>query len=81
MIVKQNIGIGILAPKGGKEEVSIEDISNFAKASEAGIRDLIVIAIPRLSVEAQRFAETRNIKAFTPTDLDTLFKRQRLWVN
>jgi general secretion pathway protein E len=57
-----SLGIDFLV---NNNEVSLEQVSLFdTKAYEVGIDDKIVVASPRLSSEARKFAQHQNIRVF-----------------
>jgi CheY-like chemotaxis protein len=77
IIVQHHVGIGIFAAKAGETEVPIDELLNFqAKAADIGIRNLVVVAIPKLSPQAQSLAETQQIKVLTIDDIADLSSSQ-----
>jgi hypothetical protein len=76
-IVKQVVAVSILAANPGETEVSIDELSEFdSKADDVGVHDKIVIAIPKLGAEAQKYAEMRRIKVLTVADAIALTKAE-----
>jgi general secretion pathway protein E len=58
--VGQSFGIDFLT---GKEEVTLEQVSLFdTKAYEAGVDDKVIVVSPRLSPEANQFAQHQRIR-------------------
>jgi two-component system, NarL family, response regulator DevR len=76
-IVKHVVAVGILAANQGETEVAIDEVTNFdTKADDIGVNDKIIIAIPKLGAEAQKFAEIRRIKILTVADAIALAKAE-----
>jgi DNA-directed RNA polymerase subunit RPC12/RpoP len=72
-IAKHTIAMGILAAKLGEEEVAVDKLFDFDnKAYDIDIHDKVIVAIPRLSLEAKKFAERQRIRAFDAQDFRTL---------
>ena len=64
------VGIGILTALPGENEVRLDDLFTFDTNSyDMGINYKCVLAIPRLSEEAQKFAGRQNIVVFETADL------------
>lgn len=71
-LAKFNLGIGILTALPGENEVRLDDLFKFdTKAYDTGISYKVVIAIPRLSPEATKFAERQKIGVFEVADPET----------
>jgi CheY-like chemotaxis protein len=71
-LAKLQVGIGILTALPGEKEVRLEELFHFDnKAYDTGISYKVVIAIPRLSPEATKFAERQKIGVFEFTDPET----------
>jgi DNA-directed RNA polymerase subunit RPC12/RpoP len=69
-LAKFQVGIGILTALPGEEEVRLEELFTFDTNSyDIRIDYKCVIAIPRLSSEAQKFAGRQNIIVFETADL------------
>jgi len=69
-IVTHSIAIGV---EIAREKVGLDRILDFdVKAYDSGIHDKVLIIIPGLSEEAEKFASYHNIKVFKREDLDTL---------
>ena len=67
------IGIDICIAKSSEMEIAVEELLDFAtKVSDVGIHEKVVIAIPKLSYTAKKFAETLNIIVYEPKDLRVL---------
>jgi len=65
VLMKTNIGIGILAAGAGDAEVDLESLFKFdTEAYDIGMNYKVVIAIPRLGNEASNFAKRQMINAF-----------------
>ncbi len=80
-IAKHTISIGILTAKPNEEEVSVDKLFDFdTKAYDIGIHDKVVIAIPKLSPEAKRFAERQRIKVFEAKDFRAFASGQPLTI-
>jgi general secretion pathway protein E len=63
--IGHSLGIDFLS---GEKEVDLEQISLYDnKAYSVGIDDKIIIASPRLSLEAKQFADARQIRVFEST--------------
>jgi DNA-directed RNA polymerase subunit RPC12/RpoP len=64
------VGIGIISALPGEEEVRLEELFVFDTNSyDMGIDYKCVIAIPRLNMEAKKFAGRQNIIVFETADL------------
>ena len=69
-LVSHSIAIGI---EIAREKVGLERILDFdVKAYDSGIHDKVLIIIPGLSEEAEKFASYHNIKVLKCEDLDKL---------
>ena len=70
--INYTIDIGIaIGDQGG--EVSLEDVFKFDnKAYDLGIRDKVLLALPRLSPQAKQFSQRQGIKVFEEKDLDSI---------
>ena len=69
-LVSHSIAIGI---EIAREKVGLDRILDFdVKAYDSGIHDKVLIIIPGLSEEAEKFASYHNIKVLKREDLDTL---------
>ena len=67
------VGIGILTALHGEEEVRLEELFTFDTNSyDMRLNYKCVIAIPKLSLEAQKFAERQNIIVFEAADLNDM---------
>jgi ribosomal protein S27E len=67
-VVTHNIAIGI---EIAKEEIGLDKILDFdVKAYDSGIHDKVMIIIPGLGEEAQKFASYQRIKVLEPKDLE-----------
>jgi hypothetical protein len=77
LITRHNVAIGILAASNGDTEVSIDDLFSFdSKIYDTGIENKVVIAVPRLSSEAAKFAERQSIRVYSLDELRDLSSRQ-----
>ena len=69
-VVTHSVAIGI---EIAREKVGLDRILDFdVKAYDSGIHDKVLIIIPGLSEEAEKFASYHNIKVLKREDLDTL---------
>jgi hypothetical protein len=69
-IITHSIAIGV---EIAREKVGLDRILDFdVKAYDSGIHDKVLIIIPGLSEEAEKFASYHNIKVLKREDLDTL---------
>lgn len=69
-IVKLNLGIGILTATHDESEVSLDELFKFdTRAYDMGLENKVAIAMPRLSLEAQKFAERQRITVFQARDI------------
>jgi hypothetical protein len=67
------VGIGILTALPGEGEVRLEELFTFDTNSyDMGLNYKCVIAIPKLSLEAQKFAKRQNIIVFEAADLNDM---------
>lgn len=68
--VKRSLGIDFL---NGKKEIALEQVVVFdSKAYETGIDDKVIVVSPRLSPEAQQFAQRQGIRVIDSTKKDSL---------
>jgi hypothetical protein len=73
IVTKINLGIGILVASTGETEVRLEDLFRFdTRAYDVGINYKVVIAIPRLGIEAINFAQRQKIESFEAATLGEL---------
>jgi len=73
IITKINLGIGILVAPSGEPEVGLEALFKFdTRAYDIGINYKVVIAIPKLGLEALNFASRQMIRAFEAKTLATV---------
>lgn len=73
LITSHTVAIGILAASGDEAEVPIEPLFNFdSRIYDTGIDGKMVIAIPRFTPEATKFAERQNIRVYNLNDLRDL---------
>jgi hypothetical protein len=72
-LAKFHLGIGILTALSGEQEISLDELFKFdTEAYDIGINYKVVIAIPKLSSEAIKFAERQKIGAFEAKDMEQL---------
>ncbi len=72
-IAKFHVGIGILTAPAGEQEIGLDELFKFdTEAYDIGINYKVVIAIPKLSGEALKFAERQKIGAFEAKDMEQL---------
>ncbi|MBI4304317.1 MAG: response regulator [Chloroflexi bacterium] len=71
MILQHRVAMGI--PWTEEPEIGIRELFDFeSKCNDAGIHDKVVIAVTKLSREAQAFAEIHQIKVHQAEDLTQL---------
>ncbi len=76
-ITRHSVAIGILAASGEETEVNIDTLFSFdSKIYDTGIDSKMVIAVPRLSSEAIKFAERQSIRVYSLEELRYLSSRQ-----
>jgi hypothetical protein len=74
-VVTHSIAIGV---EISREKIGLERILDFdVKAYDSGIHDKVMIIIPALSEEAEKFASHQGIKVFDPEGLKTLLSGAR----
>jgi len=74
IVVKHFLAIDVFRNDQSKEEIEIDEISNFdAITDDIGIHNKIIIAIPKLSPRAQKVAEAQKIRVLGNNDLKSLF--------
>lgn len=65
-VIKHTLAINILV---AKEEIDFNSVSSFdTRAYDAGIHDKLLLACPKLSLEAQHFARYQRIKVIEVSD-------------
>ena len=73
LITRHTVAIGILAAPQDEGEVPIDPLFNFdSKVYDTGIDSKMVIAVPRFSREAMKFAERQGIRVYGLDDLRVL---------
>ena len=73
VLAKFYVGIGILTPMSGEKEIRLEELFKFdTRAYDMGINHEVVIAIPKLSPEAIKFAERQKIGVFEASGPEAL---------
>ncbi len=73
LITRHTVAIGILAAPQDEGEVPIDPLFNFdSKIYDVGIDSKMVIAVPRFSREAMKFAERQSIRVYGLDDLRVL---------
>ena len=76
-ITRHSVAIGILAAAGNETEVNIEALFSFdSKIYDTGIDSKMVIAVPRLTSEAAKFALRQGIRVYSLEELRHLSSRQ-----
>jgi hypothetical protein len=69
-IITHNIAIGV---EISRDRIGLDRILDFdVKAYDTGIHDKVMIVIPQLGEEAEKFASHQRIKVFEPKDLEML---------
>jgi len=71
-LVTYTVGIGIIVDRQGREIVLDRVFAFDDKAYDLGIRDRVLLVLPRLNYEARRFAERQRIKVFDSKELENL---------
>jgi DNA-binding response OmpR family regulator len=73
LITSHTVAIGILAAADGETEVPIDPLFNFdSHIYDTGIDGKMVIAIPRFSPEAMKFAQRQGIRVYNLAELRDL---------
>jgi hypothetical protein len=76
-ITWHSVAVGILAAANDETEVNIDALFSFdSKIYDTGIDNKVVIAVPRLTAEAARFAERQSIRVYSLDELRHLSLRQ-----
>jgi hypothetical protein len=76
-ITRHSVAIGILAASSDETEVNIDALFSFdSKIYDTGIDSKMVIAVPRLTSEAAKFAERQSIRVYSLDELRYLSSRQ-----
>jgi len=69
-VVTHNVAIGV---EIARDRIGLDRILDFdVKAYDSGIHDKVLIIIPELGEEAEKFASYHNIKVLEPRDLETV---------
>lgn len=77
LITRHTVAIGILAALHDEAEVGIDSLFSFdSKIYDTGIENKMVIAVPRFSAEAAKFAERQDIRVYNLEELRALLSRQ-----
>jgi CheY-like chemotaxis protein len=77
LITRHTVAIGILAASQDDADVSIDPLFNFdSKIYDAGIDSKMVIAVPRFTPEAMKFAERQGIRVYSVEELRALLSRE-----
>ena len=67
-VVMHNVAIGV---EIAREQIGLDRIMDFdVKAFDSGFHDKVLVIIPQLGEEAQKFASYHGIKVLEPKDLD-----------
>jgi SOS response regulatory protein OraA/RecX len=73
-LVDYIIGVGILVDSKG-QEVSLADVFAYDnKVYDLGIHDKVILVVPKLSLEATRFARQQRIKVIEENDIELFLK-------
>ncbi len=76
-IAKHTVAIGVLAASQNEKEVTIDSLFSFdSKTYDIGIDHRIILAIPKITSEAAKFAKRQGIRVYGIEELRTLFSRQ-----
>jgi hypothetical protein len=71
-LITYTIGIGILIDSRG-EDIGLAEVFAFDnKVYDLGMHDKVLLALPKLSLEARRFAQQQRIKIIEEEDLEIL---------
>ena len=77
LITRHTVAIGILAAPQDDAEVSIDPLFNFdSKIYDTGIDSKMVIAVPRFTPEAMKFAERQGIRVYNLEELRALLSEK-----
>jgi len=69
-VITHNIAIGV---EISRDKIRLDRIMDFdVKAFDSGVHDRVLIIIPALGEEAEKFARYHNIKVLEPRDLETV---------
>jgi hypothetical protein len=69
-VVTHNVAIGV---EIARDKIGLDRILDFdVKAYDSGIHNKVLIIIPELGEEAEKFARYHNIKVLEPRDLETV---------
>ena len=69
LLAKFQVGVGILSALPGDKEVGLEELSRFdARSHDMDIDYKVIIAMPKLSAEAAKFAQRKRIQCFDTSD-------------
>ena len=69
-VITHNIAIGV---EISRDKIRLDRIMDFdVKAFDSGVHDKVLIIIPELGEEAEKFARYHNIKVLEPRDLETV---------
>jgi DNA-binding response OmpR family regulator len=72
-LMEINLGIGILVAPEQDQEVGLEALFKYdSRAYDVGINYKVIIAIPKLNSEAQKFADRQSISVLEARSLSTL---------
>jgi general secretion pathway protein E len=73
LITRHTVAIGILAAPQDDTDVTIDPLFNFdSKVYDSGIDSKMVIAVPRFTPEAMKFADRQGIRVYDLEELRTL---------
>ena len=73
LITSHTVAIGILAASNDETEVPIDPLFNYdSRIYDTGIDGKVVIAVPRFTSEAMKFAERQNIRVYSLDELRDL---------
>jgi predicted ATP-grasp superfamily ATP-dependent carboligase len=73
-LVTYTVGVGVLVDSQG-HEVSLADVFAFDnKVYDLGIHDKVLLVVPKLSLEASRFAHQQRIKIIEEKDIELILK-------
>ena len=76
-IAKHTVAIGILAATKDEETVNIDSLFSLdSKIYDIGIKHKIVLAVPGLAPDAEKFAERQGIRVYGLEELGNLLARQ-----
>ena len=72
-IARHRVAIGILAAAQGEDSITIDSLFSLdSRIYDIGIKHKIVLAVPRLAPDAEKFAERQGIRVYSLEQLNAL---------